>query len=155
MLPEGSLSRFASIRSSLSSIYRNYDFHFDLIKMTGLVVLLSLISATLVMTNSVYQMEKVYNKSSDCNELLTKLTYDSNDQGNNTLCDYLKDFKLPEEYYVTVCRYQQVTNIDFRKFINGKPTIQGLYLNLRQWNYLKRLYKYIDMAIENATKKSN
>ena len=140
--------RFASIRSSLSSIYQNYDFHFDIIKMVGIVVILSLLSTTLVMTNSVYDMERKHN-SSDCIRI-TGQTYDSNEQWNSTLCGYIKQFRLPEEYYVTVCLYQKTVRIDFRKFINGKPTIQGFYLNVNQWNYLKRLQKYIDLSIKET-----
>lgn len=75
------LSRFASIRSSLSSIYRNYDFHLDLIKMIGTVVLLSLLSASLVLTNSVYEMEKANTHKSDCIQLpTTKERLDSQSQ---------------------------------------------------------------------------
>lgn len=143
------LSRFASIRSSLSSIYQNYDFHFDIIKMTGIIVLLSLLSATLVMTNSVYEMERKHN-GSHCIRLPGQ-TYDSNEQWNSTLCDYMKQFPLPEEYFITVCLYQKTVRIDFRKFINGKPTILGFYLKLNQWNYLKRLQKYIDLSIKELT----
>ena len=124
------LSRFASIRSSLSSIYQNYDFHFDIIKMTCIMVLLSLLSATLVMTSSVYEMERKHN-GSDCIRLPGQ-TYDFNEQWNNTLCDYMKQFPLPREYYFTVCLYQKTVRIDFRKCINGRPTIQGFYLKLNQ-----------------------
>ena len=38
-------------------------------------------------------------------------------KGNNTLC----------EYYDTVCWYQKTMRSEFRKFINGKPTIQGFF----------------------------
>lgn len=86
--------------------------------MTGIIVLLSLLSATLVMTNSVYEMERKHN-GSDCIRLPGQ-TYDSNEQWNSTLCDYMKQFPLPEEYFITVCLYQKTVRIDFRKFINGK-----------------------------------
>jgi hypothetical protein len=46
---------------------------------------------------------------------------------------------------------QKTVRIDFRKFINGKPTIQGFYLKVKQWNYLKRLQKYIDLSIKETT----
>jgi hypothetical protein len=35
--------------------------------------------------------------------------------------------------------------------VNGKPTIQGFYLKVNQWNYLKRLQKYIDLSIKETT----
>lgn len=123
--------------------------------MTGIVVLLSLISATLVLTNSVYEMEKVYNRSSDCLQLLTTGQADeSNELWNNTLCDYRRQFRLPDGHYVTVCLHQKEVVMIFQNLSHGKSPL-ALYLNLRQWNYLKRLQKYIDISIENALKKSN
>ena len=84
------LSSFTSIRSSLSSIYRNYDFHLNLVKMTGIVVFHSIISATLILTNSVYEMEKVYNRS-DCIQLTSPIqTFQSDEQWNKTVCDYMR-----------------------------------------------------------------
>ena len=35
--------------------------------------------------------------------------------------------------------------------VNGKPTIQGFYLKVNQWKYLKRLQKYIDLSIKETT----
>ncbi|CAC5368666.1 unnamed protein product [Mytilus coruscus] len=98
------LDRLASVRSGLSSIYRNYDFHLSLVKMTGSVVLLSLLSASLVLTNSMYQIEKanVRNRS-EC--ITSQAPEDTQTQSNNTLCSYLKPFQLPGEYFVTVCLY--------------------------------------------------
>lgn len=147
------LDRLASVRSGLSSIYRNYDFHLSLVKMTGSVVLLSLLSASLVLTNYMYQIEKanVRNRS-EC--ITSQAPEDTQTQSNNTLCSYLKPFQLPGEYFVTVCLYQKIVRLDFRKFLNGKPTIQGLYLDVNQWNYLKRLQNHIDTSIEFAWKRN-
>ena len=122
--------------------------------MTGIVVLLSLISATLVMTNSIYQMEKVCNRT-DCIQLLTEQTLQSSEQWNDTMCDYRRQFQLPDGYYVTVCSHQNKVRIIFQELLPWKSTYQAADLNLRQWNYLKRLYKYIDIAIKNSAKKSN
>lgn len=138
------LSRFASIRSSLSSIYRNYDFHLGLIKVIGLAILLSLLSATLALTSSMYQMENAHN-SSDCIRLSGQ-TFGSYELNDSTC---LKQFELPDnELFVSVCIHQQSTIIDFRQFAHGKPTKHGLYLTLNQWKYLKRLHTYIDNSIQ-------
>ena len=72
---------------------------------------------------------------------------------NVTLIKYLKGNSTLCEYYVTVCWYQKTMRSEFRKFINGKPTIQGFffYLKLNQWNYLKRLQKYMDLSMKKTT----
>ena len=68
-----------------------------------------------------------------------------------TLIKYLKGNSTLCEYYVTVCWYQKTMRSEFRKFINGKPTIQGFYLKVNQWSYLKRLQKYINLSIKETT----
>ena len=62
----------------------------------------------------------------------------------------LLQLDLPQQYRVTICRYQKEVRIDFRHFINEHPTIKRLYFNTRQWNYLKRLAPHIDKSISNA-----
>jgi len=92
---------------------------------------------------------KVKRNSSDCIKLATiPVTIDQ--QFNSTLCSYMKQFEMPREYYVTVCVYQKEVRIDFRQFINGQPTIKGLYFDVRQWSYLKRLVPNIDTTIVRA-----
>jgi hypothetical protein len=77
------------------------------------------------------------NNSSDTIKATIPVTI--NQQLNSTLCSFMKQFEMHEEYYVTVCLYQKEIRIDFRQFINGNPTVNGLYFNVRQWQYLKRL----------------
>jgi hypothetical protein len=78
----------------------------DLIKMTGIVILLSLLSTGVILTNSVYEMENVHN-SSDCIQLSATKETSEFQTWNDTLCNYMKPFKLAGEYYVTVCLYQK------------------------------------------------
>jgi hypothetical protein len=122
------ISRFASSRSSLSSIYPNYNFHFDIIKMTGILVLLSLLSATLVMTNSVYEMERKHKVliASDCLDRHTILM----NNGTAPCVTTWNNFHFQRNIWL-VCLYQKTVRIDFRKFINGNPTIQGFYLKTK------------------------
>ena len=47
----------SSIRSSLSSLYKNYDFHLDILKITGVIVLLSIMGATLAITSNLYEVD--------------------------------------------------------------------------------------------------
>ena len=39
---------------------------------------------------------------------------------NQTLCSYIKSFRLPSEYYVTVCRYGNRTLIDIHQLLHQK-----------------------------------
>ena len=57
---------------------------------------------------------------------------------------------MPNGYYTTVCLYQNQVRIDLRQFLDGKATIKGLILNLRQWNYLQRLIPHLNKAIREA-----
>ena len=135
-----------SIRSSLSSLYKNYDFHLDILKITGVIVLLSIMSVTLAITSNLYKVDTIKNVT-DC----IRLTAQTEDQQfNTTLCRYIKQYPLPENYFVTICSYQGEIRIDFLNFINNYPTIQGLYLNTRQWNYLKILTPHIEKCITHA-----
>jgi len=49
--------RHSRLASSLSSLYKNYDIHLDIVKITGVLVLLSLMSATLAITNNLHVCE--------------------------------------------------------------------------------------------------
>ena len=62
--------RHSRLASSLSSLYKNYDIHMDIVKITGVLVLLSLMSVTLAITNNLHVCESK-NNSSDCIKLVT------------------------------------------------------------------------------------
>lgn len=130
-----------SLRSSFGSLYKNYDFHLNVLKMTGIVVLLSIMSATLAITSNLH----VCKNETDCIRLVT-----ASKPFNNTLCSYLKRYPLPDDYFVTVCAYHGDVRIDVRKFIHDQPTALGYFLNTRQWMYLKRLVPHIDKYISEA-----
>lgn len=132
----------ASLRSSVSSIYRNYDFHFDVLKLTGVVVLLSVMAATLGLVSNIRPCQY----ETDCKRLeATEVPM------NNSLCTYAKQFDLPNDYVVTVCTYQERVRIDVRKFVGNQPTILGYFLQTNEWNQLKRLTPSIDEAILEAS----
>lgn len=141
--------RHSSIRSSISSLCRNFDIHLDIVKFTGVVVLLSIMSATLTLTSNIYSSEKSRNTTMiDCIRLPT---IDSSHQ--LSLCSYIKQYSLPGDYYVTICTYQGYIRVDVRLFLEGKPTIKGFFLNTNQYRYFKRLTPHIDKAIELARKR--
>lgn len=131
-----------SVRSSVSSLYRNYDFHLDVLKLTGVVVLLSIMAATLGLVVHWIPCQC----ETDCIKLKT-----TRPLLNDSACTYVKQFDLPEYYVVTVCTYEERVRVDVRKFIGGQPTILGYFLSTEQWNHLKRLTSRIDSAILEAS----
>lgn len=62
--------RHSRLAFSLSSLYQNYDFHLDIVKLTAVLVLLSLMSVTLAITNNLH-VYKSLNNTSDCIKLTT------------------------------------------------------------------------------------
>jgi hypothetical protein len=101
-------------------LQEQYGFHINILKWTGVVVLLALMTTTLALTSR----HNVNNNVTDC----LKIKSESHHEFNNTLCDFIKQFRLPENYYITVCLYQH--SILIRQFISGKATIKGLSLSL-------------------------
>jgi hypothetical protein len=69
------------LRSSLSSLYQNYDFHLDIVKITGVLVLLSLMSAALAITNNLHVGQSRHNIS-DCIQLRTHTRFLPSSQQN-------------------------------------------------------------------------
>lgn len=96
--------RNSRLASSLSSLYKNYDFHLDIVKITGVLVLLSLMSVTLAITNNLHVCESK-NCTSDCIKIST-LQVETNQQFNSTLCSFTNQWSLPQEYRVSLCLYQ-------------------------------------------------
>lgn len=137
------MERSYSVRSSASSLYRNYDVHLDILKLTGIVVLLAIMAATLALITHVHPCHY----DTDCKEIQI-----SEVPMNDSLCSYVEQFSLSDDYTLTVCNYQTKVRIDVRKFIGGHPTILGYFINTAQWNQLKRLTPKIDRAIVEALK---
>ena len=135
----------SSIASSLSSLYEKYNIHINILKWTGVVVLLAMMSTSLAITSNMTRNS--FQNSSDC----IKITTTSDDRRfNDTLCKYIKTFDLPEQYKLSVCSYQQQVRIDIRYFIGDKATIRGIHLNKLQWAYLQRLTPHINSAVKRA-----
>ena len=71
-------------------------------------------------------------------------------QYNHSLCDFIKQFKIPDTYNVTICLYQDEVVVDIRQFINEKETIKGVQINTRQWKYIQQIIPYINKTIDEA-----
>lgn len=89
-------------------------------------------------------------KKKEYTDCMNILTTESTPDLNETLCDYIKQYALPNDYYITVCSYQGLVKLDVRKFIGREATIKGIAMNVDQWNYLQRLVPRINSAITDA-----
>ena len=135
--------RVGSVASSISElpVYHEYHMHINVLKWTGVIVLLSLTAASLGITSSVYKMDRMQWNSTDCIKIQEQPNL------NQTLCSYIKSFRLPNEYYVTVCRYGNRTLIDIRQCLHQKRIIKGVSLSVRQWTYMAAIRRHITSAI--------
>ena len=133
--------RVGSVASSIPELYHEYHMHINVLKWTGVIVLLSLTAAALGITSSVYKMDRMQWNSTNCIKIQEQANL------NQTLCSYIKSFRLPNEYYVTVCRYGSRTLIDIRQFLHQKRIIKGISLSVRQWIYMTAIRWDITSAI--------
>lgn len=110
----------------------------------SLLMLLLIICVTITITSNIGSCE---NKSSvrDCIKLST-----TDVEPNSTSCNYKREFPLPEGYAVSVCSNLNEIRICLTEFVNEGSTIQGFYLNTRQYNYFKRLIPHISETIRRA-----
>ena len=131
-----------TVGSSLSSLYKQYAVHIKILKLTGIVTLVSMVAVTLAITTNIYTLEHRRNG--------TDLTIQPPVTVNNSsLCHFIKQFALPDHYFVTVCLYQNEIRLDIPLFINGRPTIKGVYLTIKQFDFLKRLLPHLHKEIIN------
>jgi hypothetical protein len=71
-----------------------------------------------------------------------------NDENNTSpMCPYVDQFPLTNDVYVSICSLNQNSLIDFRRFKDGLPTIEGIQLSRMQWQYLKTSVGHIDSSI--------
>ena len=115
----------SSIVSNLSSLYEQYNIHITILKWTGVIVLLTVMTISLAITsNAANYSDKL---KSDCLRITTPLFEEINKELNETLCQHITQFDLTEQHKVTVCLYQQQIRIDIRYFIGNKTTIRGIF----------------------------
>ena len=110
----------------------------------GVIVLLGLTASTLGITSNLYSMEKSHWNVSDCKKIHHQPSF------NQTLCSYIKLFQLPDEYFVTVCKYNGRILLDIRQFLNRHATWKGISLSMTQWNYILSIRHHITKAIYDA-----
>ena len=133
--------RMDSISSSISELYHQYHMHINVLKWTGVIVLLGLTASTLGVSSNLLNMEKSYWNESDCIRIHGQPNF------NQTLCSHIRPFRLPHEYYATVCKYENRKILDIRQFLNLKPSLKGISLSITQRSYLLSIRQHITRAM--------
>ena len=113
--------------SSSNSLYDRFNTQRRILKWTGTFTMLVMMTVTLAIT------EISYKKGINLEQDYIKLHHSEQiHQYNHRLCDFIKQFKIPDTYNVTICLYQDEVVVDIRQFINEKETIKGVQINTRQ-----------------------
>ena len=113
------------------------------------LVVACMITITVVVDVSfwVSQPSSSVNDESDANKTIP-VSEDSDT--NQTLCVYLKQFRLSENKRVSVCAIEDAVRVDIRIFYNNHASIRGIWLNVSEWRTLLRLWGSIQSAIMKA-----
>ena len=59
-------------------------------------------------------------------------------------------FKLSPYTRLNVCRIDTGTVVDFRRFLNNKPTIKGITISMKEWKMLLRMLPFIRREIRTV-----
>ncbi|CAC5369838.1 unnamed protein product [Mytilus coruscus] len=131
----------SSIAASLESLYENFNVHIHTLKWSGLVILLSMMLATLVVTTNIYSSVNL--PSHNCSDCIQIKTCGPN------ICKFVKQINLPHNYILSIC--EQFDEVDIREFFRGKPTNNAVQLNIDQLRYIKRILPTI---LKNAKRRN-
>lgn len=132
-----------SIISSINSLYDQYRLHINILKWTGLVVMMALMASTLgIVSSSTTEKNTI---KSDCIKVVQT---NMENTGNTTMCEYIRKFNILHGCYLSVCKLKHQIVIDFRLFNGENPTTQGIFLDMRQFHYLQRLIPHIAKTID-------
>jgi hypothetical protein len=137
--------RMDSISFSISELFHQYHMHVNVLKWTGVIVLLGLTTSTLGVSSNLFHMEKSYWNESECIRIHGQQNF------NQTLCSHIRSFRLPQEYYPTVCKYGNRTILDNRQFLDLKSSIKWISLFITQWSYLLSIRQHITRAMYQAS----
>lgn len=124
------------------SFSQTYKLHMNFVKGTSAVLLITPLFVLICSTIAV-SVQILNTDISKCNNRAGNYT-----ELNSTLCTYVKQFPLTEDVFATVCSYKRSMRLDIRYFINGRPTIKGIYINRRQFLYLKRSLYHIEYEMQ-------
>ena len=115
------------------------------------LVIVCMITITVVVDVSfwVSQPSSSVNDESDTNKTIP-VSEDSVIDTNQTLCVYLKQFRLSENKKVSVCAIEDAVRVDIRTFYNNHASISGIWLDVSEWRTLLRLWGSIQTAMTVA-----
>ena len=131
--------------SNSNSLYDRFNTQRRILKWIGTFTMLVMIAVTFAITEISYK--KGINLKPDCINLHHS---EQMHKYNHSLCEFIKQFEIPDTYYVTICLYQDEVVVDIRQFINGKEIIKGVQINTRQWKYIQHIIPYINKTIDEA-----
>lgn len=115
-----------------------YKTHFNIMKLTGVVSMILILSASLGISVSNPKCDVPVKTNVKYNALYANLN--TTDAAYNfSSCDLLTSYALPEDYVVSLCKKKMGIEVDLRRYINKTPTLDGVTLNYRQWEYLYRI----------------
>ena len=133
--------------SSKNSMYYKYGTHINILKWSGSIVMFALVASTLGILSS-WKKQKISSES-DC----IKIAYKTMEIANNkTTCDYIKTYDILHGCHISVCKLRDKIGVDFRLFNGDTPTTKGLFINMKQWNYLQRIIPHITKTIDRINK---
>ena len=93
------------------------------------------------------EVSERYTKRNQCNNFKTSK---EKIPSNNTLCTFIKQFKLLYNKRITVCKYQNVLRVDIRQFVGDKASIRGIWLTLDEWRSLLRSQMWVNSALSTS-----
>ena len=145
------LSR-SNMTSSLNSLYNNYNIHLKIVKCIGALLMMTLVITTLVITEDLHSIDVNRSKSTDCLRITPKFPKPTI-QYNNTSCKTIKSFMLPDDYSATICSLQDKILIHLQEYVQAKPTMTEIYLNIQQWKYLLKIRTHINFTLRKTAQK--
>ena len=93
------------------------------------------------------EVSERYTKRNQCDNFKTS---EEKIPSNNTLCTFIKQFKLLYNKRITVCKYQNVLRVDIRQFVGDKASIKGIWLTLDEWRSLLRSQMWVNSALSTS-----
>ena len=116
---------YSNIDDQFVTLKERYRKILQISKKCGVLVIMLWTLTILTIMVYILSLRAIMKEPTDCKIITTF-------NANNSICDYKTQFKLPEDYVVSICN----SFIDIRRYENKLPTDYGMLFNHRQWEYL-------------------
>ena len=127
-----------------------YKTHFNIMKLTGVVSMILILSASLGISVSNLKCDVPTKETVKYNAFYA--TLNTTDTALNfSSCDLLTSYDLPDDFVVSLCKRKMGIEVDLRRYTNKTPTLDGVTLNYRQWEYLYRISGIIHNRIQTLS----